>query len=698
LAPLFFVQHGKRGFLREISREKGLLVKMLKAGVVACLVGAASASSPVAKVIQLLDELKAKVSADLTVEAKSMEEYTQFCDDEQSTKQYAIKTAKRQIDNFNAVIEDASGQIQDHTADIETVGTEMAAKSQEASAAKKVRDNESADFVAAQKELVDSIDTLGRAIIIIKREMSFIQTGNKKPDFAKQLTGISQALSHVIDAAWLDSGSRRALQTFVEESVESEDDLRLKQPQAIVKAYENKSGGIVETLEEMKDKAESALNKLRREETNAKHAFQLLHQSLTDGVAVLQEDLTESQGRKSAAEEVLGKAKSDLQSTEATKAADEEYLKNLVVECQSKAAEWTERQKSGKAELEALDKAHEILSGKFAFAQTAVKSSISERDNGYEKRDKVVEVVKKLAREYHSFALMQLANAAQNDPFVKVRGLIESMIANLMEQAQQEADHESFCKEELAKSAKTRDTKASYVEKYQARVDAAEAGITELKQEIATLHAEISEIDKSNAEATKLRTEEKAEFEKSSKDYKESADAIVQAVQVLKDFYKTDEAALLQQPTFAGAKSDSTHGIIGILETAESDFTKMLAEAEATEAEAKEVYEKLMQENKVSKAAKKQAITGKTSEQKSLEVALMHHNDDLATVNKELDAVMEYLAKLKPQCENKAMTYEERKARREAEIEGLKEALSILAGEDAGAFMQKTMRGQKFLA
>jgi hypothetical protein len=52
-----------------------------------------------------------------------------------------------------------------------------------------------------------------------------------------------------------------------------------------------------------------------------------------------------------------------------------------------------------------------------------------------------VEVVKRLAREYKSYGLMQLANAAQNDPFVKVRGLIESMIANLLEQAQQEADH-----------------------------------------------------------------------------------------------------------------------------------------------------------------------------------------------------------------------------------------------------------------
>lgn len=64
----------------------------------------------------------------------------------------------------------------------------------------------------------------------------------------------------------------------------------------------------------------------------------------------------------------------------------------------------------------------------------------------YEQRDRLVEVVKRLAREYKSYGLMQLASAAQNDPFVKVRGLIESMIANLLEQAQQEADHNRWGK------------------------------------------------------------------------------------------------------------------------------------------------------------------------------------------------------------------------------------------------------------
>jgi len=43
---------------------------------------------------------------------------------------------------------------------------------------------------------------------------------------------------------------------------------------------------------------------------------------------------------------------------------------------------------------------------------------------------------------------------------------------------------------------------------------------------------------------------------------------------------------------------------------------------------------------------------------------------------------MEYIEKLKPQCESKAMTYEERKEKRDTEIAGLKQALSILSGDE----------------
>ena len=57
-----------------------------------------------------------------------------------------------------------------------------------------------------------------------------------------------------------------------------------------------------------------------------------------------------------------------------------------------------------------------------------------------------------------------------------------------------------------------------------------------------------------------------------------------------------------------------------------------------------------------------------------------HYTEDHTAASKELDAIMDYLDKLKPQFETQVTSIEERKARREAEIEGLKEALAVLDG------------------
>merc|ERR1712118_97494 len=134
-----------------------------------------------------------------------------------------------------------------------------------------------------------------------------------------------------------------------------------------------------------------------------------------------------------------------------------------------------------------------------------------------------------------------------------------------------------------------------------------------------------------------------------------------------------------KQPEFGGAKSDIAHTIISVLEMSEEDFTTLLAETEATEDEAAKAYKALSDENKVSKVTKETEAKGKASEVKSLTVQLEHSKEDHASVSSELDAVLAYIDKLKPQCEEKAMSYEEKKAKREAEIEGLKEALNILS-------------------
>merc|ERR1719231_609851 len=142
----------------------------------------------------------------------------------------------------------------------------------------------------------------------------------------------------------------------------------------------------------------------------------------------------------------------------------------------------------------------------------------------------------------------------------------------------------------------------------------------------------------------------------------------------------------MKQPELGGAKGDVGSTIVSVLEVAEADFTQMLAEAETAESTAQGAYDKLVQKNAVVKATKQGDIKGKTAEVKQLEVAIGNYKEDKATTGDELDAVLAYLDKLKPQCETKVMSYAEKKAAREQEIAGLKEALEILT-KDA-SFLQ----------
>merc|ERR1719247_3026604 len=532
--------------------------------------------------------------------------------------------------------------------------------------------------------------------------MSFVQTAQGQ----KRIGAVVAGLKNIIEAEWVDVGSKRKLKSFLQATAQAkedeDDDLSLTQPQAKQVAYESSSGGIVKTVEEMQGKAEDTLSDLRKKEMSDAQSFAMLESGLKDEISHGEEKLSTATKGKAANEEAKATASEKLVETEKSKAADEEYAGTLKTECEAKAAEWEARQKSAAEEMGAIEKAKTILvDGVKAFVQVSTKTrrwnpnDDDESDAVTEKRQKAVDILKQLSRTHHSFAFAQLASMATSDPFVKIRGLIEDMIAKLLKEAEEEATQKAFCDAEMGKSKTSQEEKTMTLDKLSARIDGAESTIAENTEAIKTLEAEVAEIDKAQAEATKIRTTEKEGYLVASKDFKDSAEAVAKAIEVLKAFYEGSFIQLSaktnlksKQPAFGGAKSDIASTIISVLEMSEEDFTTLLAETEATEDEAAKAYKALTKENKLSKVTKETEAKGKASEVKSLTVQLGHSKEDHGSVSAELDAVLAYIDKLKPQCEEKAMSYAEKKAKREAEIAGLKEALGILEG--GLALVQKT--------
>jgi len=212
-----------------------------------------------------------------------------------------------------------------------------------------------------------------------------------------------------------------------------------------------------------------------------------------------------------------------------------------------------------------------------------------------------------------------------------------------------------------------------------------------LAEEVQVLSSELAEIDAATAEATAIRMEEKATFTKAAKDFSESQEACAAAIEVLRAYYESGSFVQVSATTRAMSKmrAKDSSGIIGMLEVAESDFSRLLSEAKAVEEASADEYEKMVNENKVLKATKGAEVKSKRSEIASLGTTMENYGADKDGLSNELGALADYLDKLKPQCETQVPTYEERKLRREKEIDGLKEALSVLEGDSPAAFLQK---------
>merc|ERR1719281_1524703 len=228
------------------------------------------------------------------------------------------------------------------------------------------------------------------------------------------------------------------------------------------------------------------------------------------------------------------------------------------------------------------------------------------------------------------------------------------MIAKLLQEAADEATQKAFCDKEIGESTASKEDKEGKLEKVNARLEKAESSTATLTEEVTKLSKEVAENDAAMKTATEVRQKEKSDFAVVEKDLSESQEACAAATEVLREYY--EGASLVQGSARArSAESVDTEGdgsgILGVLEVAESDFAKGLAEARSVESQSQAEYDKMMQDAKTLKMTKEMEIKGKQSELKSLKTTAVDLTEDKTGLTGELDAVVAYLDKLKPQCE-----------------------------------------------
>merc|ERR1719262_1871682 len=175
-------------------------------------------------------------------------------------------------------------------------------------------------------------------------------------------------------------------------------------------------------------------------------------------------------------------------------------------------------------ELKALATAKKILqqstSGaeaqSYSFFQVSITSQL--RTAADLRNFEVVNVLKRLAEQQHSAVLSQLASrvavtiryaqASGDDPFAKVKGLIEDMIAKLMKEAEAEASHKAYCDEEMSKTKAKKEELTADIDKLTSKIDTASARSADLKEDVKELQKELAALQEMQAGMDKAREDE----------------------------------------------------------------------------------------------------------------------------------------------------------------------------------------------
>jgi len=656
---------------------------------------AAQTKDAIAKVIEMISDLEAKTIAEGEAAQKTYEEFSEFCEERSKELSYEIKTATGEVEDLKATISKATADMQTFTTKVEELGSAISTADADLKAATTIREKEAADFSAEEAELIETINTVTRAATIIEKEMakgaSMLQLKN-----AQSLT---QALTIMVQAEAISAADSAKLTALVQSSSandNSDSDEELGAPAAAT--YENKSGGIVELLHGLIEKAETQLDEARKAEEKSLNDYSSLKQTLENTMKYGAGDMDASKKSLAEAEETKGTAEGDLAVTSKDLAEDSSILADVHRDCMDKANTFESETTARGNELKALATAKKVIKEATSLAQTQSYSflQVSAADSP---SMLAVHMVRRLAEQHQSKQLALLATHmgaamrygvhAGEDPFAKIKGLITDMIEKLSGEAEADAAKQGYCVKNMAETKASKEDKEAEIEKLSTKIDQMTTESEKLKEEVAVLQKELASLAETQATMNEIRTEEKEEYQSVKAELEKGLTGIKLALKTLRDYYAQGDST---------ASADAGGGIISLLEVVEADFTQDLDGVIVTEKAAASTYEKETKENDMAKLTKDQDVKYKSKEAKSLDEGVAELKSDVSGVQTELDAVMDFWNKLQSECVAKPEPYEEKKKRREEEIAGLKEALTVL--ENEAALIQKsslhsTLRGAR---
>jgi len=532
--------------------------------VLACFIDADAAVvkakvTPVEKVVELLKKVDAQLVQEGKDEATQYDKYACFCKEQADNKIYSIEQSEKKEAELTATINDLEADIKTLNGEISDLGIKITDLGHEIGNKTEKREAEHATYVANDKEVSEAISACERAIEALKESKGNLE-GNVEAEALVQMKKVAvlafamQSASTVTDKQW----NTLAQLSKAGEPGDAYD-------------YKYHSNDIIATLEGLRTTFLKEKRDLYDAEFEANALFDSQIVDLSNEKAFAEADKLEKEKIEAYKSELKAKAEEDLTTEQDHRQADERFMGVLKNDCEEKATLFDERSRVRVDELAAISKAMEALttgvvptwkanrklnglqkapakvvkgvSKPASFVQLRGSNSASK---AAKMRESVLAVLKGSASRLSSavLAVTALKVEAAEDHFVKVRSMINDIIATLEAQAKAEATTKSWCDKEMKAAVTTRDAEQAKVEDLEGQISQLEADKAQLLQEIAELSDEIAKTQKALLEATELRAEDKKDNLHVISETGIGRDAVEYAIEILQDFY--DEHEFLQ--------------------------------------------------------------------------------------------------------------------------------------------------------
>lgn len=659
--------------------------------------GSASvAATPLGKVVELMDVLKEHLDEDTLKDGDNYATYAEMTVKDIAASKKKISETKEKISTLTTDLEEEDAQRQQMNLDLEAAATELTKAEKELADAKSERETEHDEFVKNDAVFDESVDQLKRSLEVLGKR--FKDQGQSGAVLLAVASNLQSTLEHSADFS-LTTSQQEVLSDFVhiaksQNSQQTPSFLQLRLSKQ-VGDYDSQTSPVVSTLENVVKKTTDNKEASMEVEKKAVEDFKTLETQLQTQINTakarmdtLKTQIAESEQRSSGLTADLLAAKDLLQATE-------KHVELQEQDFRSKTRAFKQRAFKRSDELTAVKEAVSVLTSETAkryMTQQTVGSAPAApfllQIRSETRGDKVLSLMRTVQNSgLVLLALrMQTQFANHEDPFGKVKSMIKQMLEKLEAEASKDAEHDSFCESEMAKSTDSHTSKTADVQKLTDQLAFMAAEIDRLTDELAEAAQDLTDMNSAFTAAAKVRESEKLRASQAIKDYSGAQALLKHAIQLLKKFYSKE--AFNENADVEGSKEvhgeknreGLGHGIVAILEIAMQDFTELEEETTLEEAKAEQMFKDLTLETQVRIAQFKKDVEYKTREKVKFEGDEARAQADLKSYQKELSAVEEYLKQLKAQCVAKADPYEERKARREKELKGLEEALQMLAG------------------